>query len=289
MSNPFSSDSRQPQIVTQKSSNEPPDFQKPFITKGLHEAERLYDSQAPEYFPGQTFVPFSPETETALDQQAARAQGGNPLNPAAQSVAFDTLGGAYLGGNPFFQGAFDAQVRPMVEQYTQQIAPGIDSSFAGAGRYGSNAYATARNTADESFGRALADTAGKLAYQNYDQERGRQQEAMGIAPQLANIDYTDIQQLANVGAAREAQAGTEMQADINRFNFEQQKPFDKLAQYMALISGGYGSQGTTTQPVFSSPGASFLGGAATGAGIGNMIGGGTGAAVGAGLGGLLGL
>lgn len=289
MSNPFDNDRGQ-QIVTQQTSSGPPAFQKPFLEKGFAEAESLYDSGAPEYFGGQTFVPFSPETTTALGQQANRASQGNPLNPAAQSTAFDTLQGNYLEGNPFFKGAFDAQVRPAVQEYTQSIAPGIDSSFAGAGRYGSNSYATARNTADEAFARGLSDTAGKMAYQNYDQERGRMENAMQLAGSLANEDYTDIDQLARAGAAYEGQAQTELQSDINRFNFEQQKPFDKLAAYMGMISGGYGSEGTTTQPVFDSPGASFLGGAASGAGIGNLINKGpVGAGIGAGLGGLLGM
>ena len=69
--------------------------------------------------------------------------------------------------------------------------------------------------------------------------------------------------------------------------FNQNVQRDKLAEYIGLISGGYGSQGTSTQPYFRNVGASLLGGGLAGAQLGPALG--VGGGLGAGLGGLLAL
>ena len=80
-----------------------------------------------------------------------------------------------------------------------------------------------------------------------------------------------MQQLAQVGSAREQQAQSELEDAINRYNFEQNIDAQKLNNYMAL--GGGGTTGTqTSQPVFRNPLASGLGGALSGAQLGGMAG-----------------
>lgn len=280
--------SSQPQYVTTTQNSAPWSAQQPFLTRGFEEAKRIYESDQPQYFPGSTVVPFSPQSEQALRMQENRALSGSPLQNMASQQQQDTVSGAFLGGNPFFDGAFNAQVRPAVDRFTQEIAPGIDSSFSAAGRFGSNAYAQSRNRAEDTFARALTDTAGQLAYGNYANERGMQQASAMNAPAFAQADYNDAQRLAGVGAAREDMGQAQLADEIARFNFNQNREANKLGQYMALIGGGYGSSNTTAQPYFRNPAASFLGGAASGAGIGNMIGGSAGAGIGALAGGLLG-
>ena len=273
MSNPFGGGSSTPstQVVTQQ-SQEPWGGQQPFLKRGFSEAEKIFEGDKPQYFPGQTTVPFSPQTEQALGMTEARALQGSPLTPAAQNTVLGTVGGDYLSGSPFFQGAFDAQVRPAVEQYRNITVPGINSAFASATRTGSGAHQQAQQTAADTFARALSDTAGKLAYQNYGQERGLQQQAAFQAPGLAQADYLDPGQLGVVGTQREALGQAQLQDEINRFNFGQNVEANKLAEYMGLVGGGYGTTGTTTQPVFRNQGASLLGGALAGAGLGGMLG-----------------
>jgi hypothetical protein len=91
--------------------------------------------------------------------------------------------------------------------------------------------------------------------------------------------------LAGVGAAREAQQQAELAADIERFQFEQARPQEKLAQYLAATRGGDLGQ-TTYEAQQRQPLTSILGAGLAGAELGQMagIGGGTGALIGAGLG-----
>lgn len=120
--------------------------------------------------------------------------------------------------------------------------------------------------------RNVGQIAQNMAYSNYGDERQRQMQVLGMAPQLAAQDYADFNALAGVGDARRQQAQAELQDQVNRFNFEQNQPADKLAKYMALVGGGqFGSTGTDTRPVFSNPLAEGLGLATGAAGLGNML------------------
>ncbi len=97
----------------------------------------------------------------------------------------------------------------------------IGSKASLAGRYGSGAMGNLENRAAGQFAQSLTNTAGQLAYQNYEQERQRQQQATQLAPQMAMTDYQDIQQLLNAGQLREGYTGQQLGADIQRFNFLQ--------------------------------------------------------------------
>jgi hypothetical protein len=97
---------------------------------------------------------------------------------------------------------------------------------------------TLEDRASGQFAKSLADTAGQLAYQNYAQERGMQQQATMAAPAMASADYQDIQNMLAAGQAREGYTGAQQQADINRFNFLQNQPQVNLTNY---LSGVYGN------------------------------------------------
>jgi hypothetical protein len=258
---------------------------RPFVQYGLEESTRLYQNpDMPQYFPGQTFVGPSQQTQAALAAAQQRATMGNPLVPAAQQAAQQTIQGGFLGGNPFFEGAFRGATQGAQTAYQDATQLAL-SNASRAGRYGSGAMGTALDRAGGVFANALTNTAGQLAFQNYDTERGRQQAMIGAAPQLAGADYTDINQLLQTGQAAEGYQEAAMADAVNRFNFAQQAPYMKLQSY---LSGAYGAPSgmQQTTPVYRNQMGNVLGGALTGAALGGGtgLGAGVGAAIGGGLG-----
>jgi len=279
--------------ITQKTTSDPWGPQQDPLKFGFGQARDIYESGVPQYYPGSTVTPMAPQTEQALRMTENRALAGNPLLGAAQTQAQSTLqgggmtspatgyyqnvmGGQYLNqGNPYTQG--------LIDRVTGDVSRSIDTSRLGARRFGSPGHA-------EAISRGVSGAVAPLLFGQYGQERGMQQQAaaglsgeygaerqrqmgmIGAAPGLAAADYADPQQLAAVGAGREAQSQAELADLVNRWNFNQNLPAEKLGQYMSLIGGGYGGQGMSTYPVTSSPGQSFLGGASMGAGIGSMLG-----------------
>ena len=214
---------------------------KPYVTYGLEEAKRLYETGSPQFFPGQTYVSPSAQTQQALQMAQERAIAGSPLTGAAQAETLATIQGR--GVNPFLAGALEQTNRLAGEQFNRNIQ-NLQSSAASAGRYGSSAMGQQAGTAQDIFARALAEQGGQLAYNSAEAERARQMAAVGAAPQMAQADYADIQRLLSVGGAKEAQSAAELQDAMNRFNFQQNLPQMKLQQYANLYSSA--PQGSTT-------------------------------------------
>jgi hypothetical protein len=186
-----------------------------------------------------TVVPFSFQTEDALQLQEQRALGGSPLEQGAQDIIGQTLRGDFLQReNPGFQA--------LAQRLTGDIGSNINALFSESGRLGSQGNAQA-------LGRGVGDALAPLAFQDFQRERQNQLAAAEFAPQLAQIDFQNIAALRDVGIQREGQLGAEVQDELNRFNFAEQEPRQRIAEVLALIGGGqFGNQSQQTRPTFSS-------------------------------------
>lgn len=250
----------------------------PYLTYGLNEAQSLYQGGGPQYYAGQTYVSPSTTTQTGLQALQNRASLGNPLLASAQNQLQGTVSGDYLSGNPFFQGAFQPAAKAAEMQFKQTLGD-IGSKASLAGRYGSGAMGQLQDRAAGQFGQTLANTAGQLAYQNYDAERARQQAATMAAPAMAGADYQDIQQMLQAGQIQEGYQGQQLQSDIARFNFLQNQPQQNLQNYLSLVYGNpLGKVGQSTQSGASDVSTlqNLLGIAAVGGGLYKNLGGSTG-------------
>lgn len=220
---------------------------KPYVQYGLNEAKALYQSALPNYYPGQTFVSPSEQTQAALQAQQNRALQGNPLLPAAQQQQQAVIQGQYLQNNPYFNQALAGAAQGAQQNYFDAIRQ-AQGSAAQAGRYGSGVSADIQNRAATTLANTLANKYGELAYQNYGNERQAQNAAALAAPQLAAADYGDIQQLGNVGQQMEGYQEAALQSDIDRYNYEQNLPQNKLNQFLSQVYGApAGTTSTTTQ------------------------------------------
>ena len=266
--------------VTTTNTAEPWSGVQPYLTQGFSDAQSLYNQGPPAYYPNQTVAPLSGYTQGALDWQAQRAQAGSPVMQSAQSELQKTLGGDYLSqGNPYLQNAIDKATRPVVERYNDVVMPGLDSTFSSAGRYGSGAHQSAANQGYQDMMTQIGDISGQMAYQNYGDERTNQLRAQMFAPQMAQADYFDIGQLGSAGSAMDAYNQQLINADIEKYNYEQNAPQQWLSNYMGTLGlAPWGSTTTAKQPspnIFTSA----LGGGIAGSALGPW-----GAAAGAGLG-----
>ena len=247
-----------PTNVTTTTSAEPSEFIRPYFQQAIDYGQDLFESQTPQYFPEATYTGFAPQTETALQLAQARAIGGNPLLGSAQTEVNNILSGNYLSpsSNPFLQG--------VANQVADNVTSQVQSQFSRAGRLGSGAN-------QEILAKQLADSQNRLFADNFAAERQRQFDAVQLAPQLAQADYDDISRLGQVGAAREDLEMAKLQDAIGRFDFEQQRPFLKLREYLGTLGANVPTTTVSTQPVFRNTGAGLLGGALQGARLGGMI------------------
>lgn len=240
------------QVSVQK--NDPWAGQQPYLKQGFDQVWSAYLND-PGYFASN-----SPESAESQRMIMDRARAGSALNRDNQGMLDATLRGDYLYGGAGFDKAYQAAAN--------KIIPQVDSQFASSGRLNSGLAGVAKTS-------ALGDAFAGL----YDNERKRQLAASQLAPEAAMSDYADAGMIGQVGKSREA---------MDQYNAERRRR--AVADYMALITGNYGSTSTstTTNPSTRTGG---WGGALMGAGSGAASGfvGSGGNPWGAAVGGVIGL
>lgn len=270
--------SKPPKNQTQTTTTEPPKYLQPFLRGAMTSAQNLYNQGPQQYYPGETVVGFSPETEAALGMQTQRAQNGSPLMGQANQYASNLL----QGNQPItFGGATNPYLDSMFNQAAGASQGRLQTEFAGGGR---NLAAARPARAEE-----LNDLSTRIYGGAYENERNRmaselgqnrqlQFGALGMAPDLAQADYADIDRLASVGSAREDLTGRQMEDAAARWDFGQNAPGTALDQYLGRLQGYGGSSSSMTTPIHRNAGAGALGGAMLGnmlfPGLGGIIGGG---------------
>jgi hypothetical protein len=225
---------------------------RPYLDIALRRAEQVFlGSPQPSLYPGQMYVGPSAQTEQALQMQERAAMAAAPVLTAGQQAYLSSLGqigqtaaGGFLGGSPYREQLIQAATRPLVQQYSETVLPGIASGFSRAGRYGSGAMEQAQARATEAFGRSLGDVAATVSAQDYARERGLQQQAQlaqsalgQAAPSFFQSSFLPSQALAQVGAAREQIAQQPLAEAIQRYQYSQQLPYQQLQGFLGSVYG----------------------------------------------------
>ena len=313
---------------TTTTKTEPWDGQKAYLTTAMQAADSLFqpyikrnaqgdviglktvnNALAPAYYSGNTVAPQSEWTKQALQMQAQRALNGSPLVDAASNGISNIVSGGALAGNAGLNvlnqmaQADNPYVDELYQRANNQAQASLDANFNRAGRYGSGAHEAtaadaANNLAAQMYG-GLWDKraqAAQNAASAYNTGIGQQVVGAGTAQQLAQQPYTDAAALSEAGGVKDDYAQQLINADIDRYNYEVQRPLQALSTYNQLVSGSYGGTSTATgQQANGSRLGNALGAGMSGAGLGYMIANGTalggpwGAAIGGLAGGLLGL
>lgn len=216
----------------------------------------------------------------------AANSGGTPVNQLTRDAASGfgsmanagNLGFGALSGDP-------AAVSKLMSPYTQNVIDQLNQQYAKM-RAGTMNDVNAQATAAGAFGGSRHGVAEGVALGNLGLGQGQQiaglldtgfNNAMGRAGTLANLGFSANGALASLG---DYMRGVDVENDPSMRNFQ--------FKLNALNGMPHGSVQTGTQTNGHNGATGFLGGAATGAGVGEMFGP-VGGLVGAGLGGLLGL
>lgn len=288
---------------------DPWEGQQPYLKDIFEQAKNMYEGGqlAPDYYEGNTVAGQSDWTKQALQMQADRAMNGSQLINDASNAMGNVMTGQALQGNQGLNtlNQMAQEDNPYADELynraNSQAQAGINANFNAAGRYGSGAHAAAsadaaNNLANQMYGSmwdkraAAAQGAGQL----YNQGIGQQIMGAGQAQQLGNQAYTDSAALSEAGGVMDDYNQQLINADIDRWNYDQNKALQALSNYNQLIQGSYGGTTTSTGQVQNYGGnrlGNVAGGALAGGGLGYMLGGAASPwiAGGAALGGLLGL
>ena len=227
--------------TVQTAKSEPWEQQIPYLTKGFAGAEDLLKGGLPQYYQGQTVAGFDPAQQTAQRATLGYALGPRPQVLQGASEAAQVRG---------LSGAVNTEVLdPMVESYrnkmmadlTGKTLPGIRQSLVqyqpGGGSRGDIVQANAIAAAQEN----LQNQVGQLYGRSFEAAQARVPQFQSLYPQTMGAPMGLFGQIGDVGADRRALSQEAINRDIQRHAYQQQAPQAALQQYMANISGDYGS------------------------------------------------
>lgn len=279
---------------SQTTKTEPWSGQQPYLTDLFKQAQDIYrQGFGQQYYPGQQVAQFSPQTQMGLNQMTQFGMQDTPYqagaeNWAAQStmnpfgmagVGQDYVGGPvtpgggfgestqpgggsptpYFSGNPHLDAMVNTSISRAGEGVQEQIMPGINAAFGGAGRTGGGIHQEMMQNVGRDFGRSAGEMASDLYGKAYEtgMDRDLERRQLGadigyrgaaLAPQMQGMDMNQINQMMKAGALTEDQAQRMIDAEMNKFNFYQQAPMQALSQYGNIVQGMPGGYGTTTGP-----------------------------------------
>jgi len=208
-------------------------------------------------------------------------QGRTGTSPMAQQAATRGFTQAYA---PIAQSAAEAErARELSSR---------EADIARMQQGGESALSRIRSATEAQLGRQYGASQADIARQQQAREAGlgRMFDAAGALPGLQDTmdarRAAGVQGIMGVGSAYEDLAGRNLQDRLNRYQFEQQSPYTRLANFISPIT----SIAALSNPQYQysqppSPLTSAYGGAQAGYNIGDMFGMGP---IGAGIGGLLG-
>lgn len=278
--------------TTTVQKSDPWSGQQPYLSFGMQQAQNLYNTGGPQYYPGTTYAPATQAQNTAIANQIGVA-GNDPLTNPALNFATNSLGGNYLNSNPenaaltpYTSGAMLSAQNPYFQNMAQSVAAATEPGLAGQFTQGNR-----MNSPGAAYGvtSGVANAIGNLGYQNYQEGQqnqlaalgqvgqnyntatGRQEQSLALAPYTQQLPYTDTSQMYNAGAQQQQLSQNVINDALTRYNYQQTEPYNLLNFFNQSIAGNYGGTTNLTQPYFQQQTGGW-GGALSGAGSGAAIG-----------------
>ncbi len=221
------------------STSGPAAYMMPYVATALGQANKLLSYQ-PQYYAGTQMAGFSQPQQQAMQGIVNLGMNGTPALNAAQGFDQTLLAGG--GSNPYLDQTFQKAAQATQNQ--------LSSEFAGAGR---DMAASAPLRAEQLNNLATGIYGGN--YQN------TLQDALNAGNQAQSLYGTQLQGLGaaeGVGQQVQQQAQNEINANMNKYNYYQQLPFNTLQRYEQSLGGVQGGSAQTS-PYYTNPTANTLG------------------------------
>lgn len=247
-------------------NSEPFRQQLPYVQDVFRQAQANYRQGPDQFYPGQTVADQSQDTINA--QVMARAGAGNQnFNAAYGNAAFRRLlQNPDPANDPTVNRFAEAATRPLYGDLANQLNAD-DGRAMSQGAFGGNRLALARGSTLNDGLRTIGDVRAGIYNNAFNTQSQQRLQALGMLPQINAANTTGAETLSRVGAQNENYSQSLIDAERERFDFEQRADDLSLNQYANLVNQFSGPTSSTTN---QSGGSSVIGNVAGGimAGVG---------------------
>jgi len=261
----------------------------PHLQNIMGAAGGLWSQGGPQYYPGQTFAGRDPLSDQAQNMRLNYATNSMPgqIYDAQRAQSF-ALNSPDAANNPYVQNMMQSNQFMANRNLQENLLPAIQGGAVASGQMGGSRHGIAQGLAARGTQEALTNANAQTMMDAYSRGLGAQGMAIGQAPQTMAMGLQPMDIMGQVGQYNQGIDQQALSADMDRWNYNQQNPYDTLGWYNSIVQGAPWGSNTQTEGGGGSTAAGALGGAMAGAQVGSAIMPGWGTAIGAIGGGLLG-
>ena len=250
----------------------------PHLQSIMSSAGSLYGQGGPGYYPGQTFAGRDPLSDQAQNLRLNYATNSMPgqIYDAQRAQSF-ALNSPDAANNPYVQNMMQSNQFMANRNLSENLLPMIDSGAVAAGQMGGSRQGIAQGLAMRGTQEALANANAQTMMDAYGKGLGAQQGALGMAPSIMGMGMAPMDIMGQVGAYNQGIDTQALDADMARWNYNQERPWDALGRYSSIVSGNnqwgtsQNQEGGASSPIAGAIGGGLLGYSATPA-ITSMLG-----------------
>ena len=137
------------------------------------------------------------------------AYGGSPQRGGLQGIIGGTQNALNFAldpnnalNNPYLQTAMQSAIRPLTQNYQENVLSGITDQAAQAGQLGSSRQGIAEGIAARGYMNQVGDITGRMASQNYTDALGRMSGAINQSQGVANLGMMPANIMQGLGQAQ---------------------------------------------------------------------------------------
>ena len=217
----------------------------PYLNEIMKQYQGYTNSPLPYGSPDQMVAGLTPEQQAAAGTINQGVVGGQALNQQAQAGITPFLSGQMMNveNNPYLQAAIRSAVRPVTQNFQENVRPSIQSQFSvGTDAYDQSREGIARGIASRSYLDTVGDISSQMANQGYNTGMNATISSFNQVPQLTTAATAPGQAQWNIGALLQGQNQNQINA-AGMFDALQQDRLQKAGNFYTQI-GQIGRQGT---------------------------------------------
>lgn len=257
-----------PQQTTQQMDQNPWAPTIPYLNEIMQRVQQYGNSPLPYSQPSDMVAGLTPQQQQAAGMVSQGAGNGMQLNQEAQAGIQPFLNGSMMNvdSNPYLQAAIGAAIRPITQNYQENVLPGVRSAFTtNTDAYDQSREGIASGIASRGYLDAVGATASGMANRGYETGLQATQQAFNQVPGLTTASTAPGQAQWNIGALLQAQQQNQINAPGAFDQLQQQRlafPAGIYGQYAGIGRTGGGTTTTTggqPNPFLSAVGGGILG------------------------------
>ena len=192
--------------------------QSPYLKDLYSRAKTLSGRSADESVAG-----FTPMQQQGFGAATNYAQGGGQdiYNQSANALNFG-LNAADVNQNPYFQQAMQSAIRPLTQNYQENVLSGNEDQALASGQYGSSRHGVADALSSRDYMNAVGDVTANMGSQAYGQGLNTMMQSLGQAGNVQNMGLFGANTMQNVGAQQQGMNQAMLDSDWNNLSRYQQ-------------------------------------------------------------------